>query len=95
MSYSLLYHTKVKDDVEKIDKTTKKRISRAITTKLITEPYRFGKPLQYSLKGARTLRVGDFRVIYQIQDEEILVLAIVHRRDNYENLTERITWKTR
>jgi mRNA-degrading endonuclease RelE of RelBE toxin-antitoxin system len=46
----------------------------------------FGKPLRYSLKGARRLRVGDYRVIYTIEpDEVVLIVTIGDRRDVYES----------
>lgn len=46
----------------------------------------FGKPLRYSLKGARRLRVGDYRVIYTIEPSDvILIVKIGHRREVYEN----------
>jgi len=61
-------------------------IRKAIEKKLGTNPIEFGKPLQYSLKGLRRLRVGDYRVIFQIhQDHQfVLIVKIGHRREVYE-----------
>jgi mRNA interferase RelE/StbE len=52
-----------------------------------------GKPLQLALKGLRSWRTGDFRIVYRIvQDRlEILVVALGHRREVYERLRDR--WK--
>ena len=44
-------------------------IEEAIETKLTEDPVSFGKPLRYSLKGSRRLRVGDYRVIYVIRKD--------------------------
>ena len=45
----------------------------------------FGKPLRYSLKGARSLRAGDYRVVFAIErDDVVLIVKIGHRRDVYE-----------
>ena len=41
-------------------------------------PFELGKPLGYSLRGARRLRVGDYRVIYRIEPPDVvLVVKIV------------------
>lgn len=47
----------------------------------------FGKPLQYSLKGLRRLRVEDYRIIYQINIETkiVLVVKIGHRKEVYKD----------
>ena len=45
----------------------------------------FGKPLRYSLKGLRRLRVGDWRVIYGIEGTVVQVVKIGNRRDVYED----------
>jgi len=49
-------------------------------------PEYFGKPLTGNLKGLWSYRVGDFRIIYEIQDDKCLVFVITigHRRDVYD-----------
>ncbi len=49
-------------------------------------PEYFGKPLNGNLKGLWSYRVGDFRIIYKIQDDKCLVFVITigHRRDVYD-----------
>lgn len=60
-----------------------KRILAAID-ELKTQPT-LGKKLSGQLKGSRSLRVGDYRVIYIIIEHHILIqiLAIGHRREIY------------
>lgn len=43
------------------------------------------KPLRGPLKGRYRYRLGDYRVVYRIDDENVLVvvLVIVHRSDAY------------
>ena len=50
------------------------------------EPEHFGKPLTGSLKGLWSYRIGDFRVIYQIQKENsiVFIITIGHRRCVYD-----------
>jgi len=74
------------DDIPALPKSAQRRIRRAIEQKLATHPFELGKPLRYSLRGARRLRVGDYRVIYRIEPPDVvLVLKIGHRREVYED----------
>ena len=43
---------------------------------LETDPEKQGKPLVASLKGNRSLRVGRYRVVYQVQRSRIIVLVV-------------------
>ena len=54
----------ITDDIPKLSKLDKKRIKQAIEERLAQEPMRFGKPLRYSLKGCRRMRVGHYRIIF-------------------------------
>lgn len=75
----------VKDDIPKVSLADRKRIKRAIEERLTRNPIEFGKPLQYSLKGCRRLRVGDYRVIYRIEENHVvLVVKIGHRKEVYD-----------
>ena len=84
--YTIEYLEKVKNDLDDISKSDRAQIRNAIEKKLTQNPIEFGKPLQYSLKGLRRLRVGDYRVIFQIEFHRkvVLVVKIGHRRDIYE-----------
>lgn len=84
--YKIEYLDSVKEDLVSISKTHKEQIRKAIEKKLTTNPIEFGKPLQYSLKGLRRLRVGDYRIIFQIEEKTkiVLVIKIGHRREVYD-----------
>jgi len=45
-----------------------------------------------TLKGLRSWRTGDFRIVYRVVESrvEILVVAIGHRRDVYERLSKSL-----
>jgi mRNA interferase RelE/StbE len=49
------------------------------------DPVSFGKPLRYSLKGYRRLRVSDYRIVYRIEGATVVVIAIKHQKDAYEH----------
>jgi len=66
--------------------SAKKLIKKAIEERLMIDPIGFGKPLRYSLKGHRRLRVADYRVVYRIESKtkSVIIIAIKHRKDVYE-----------
>lgn len=91
MPYQLRYHPDVKDkDLLKINKNIQKRIKAAIEQRLLVAPERYSEPLRRTLKGYRKLRVGDYRIVLKLQDEDILILGICHRKDVYERIEWRI-----
>ncbi|MBW2379537.1 MAG: type II toxin-antitoxin system RelE/ParE family toxin, partial [Deltaproteobacteria bacterium] len=62
MTFRVEYlRTVIADDIPALPKSARRQIRRAIETKLTTHPFELGKPLRYSLRGARRLRVGDYR----------------------------------
>lgn len=66
----------LKDDFKDIELHHQRRIIKAIRERLSTEPEKFGKPLRGDLKGYWKLRVGEYRVIYEILKERVVVYVI-------------------
>jgi len=66
-------------------KPVQKRITSAIYEKLTMAPLEFGKPLRHEWASHRRLRVGDYRVIYKVIEEKVIVfiVEIDHRKDVY------------
>ena len=87
MTYRIEYlRSVVTDDIPALPKSAQRRICSAIEQKLTTHPFELGRPLRYSLRGARRLRVGDYRVIYRIEPPDlVLVVKIGHRREVYQD----------
>lgn len=91
MFYNVIYHPDVlKDDLKHIPANIKDRIRKAIETRLLREPVLSGQPLRQSLKGHRKLRVGDWRIIYRLEDENIIILKIGNRKEVYREVFRRI-----
>ena len=46
-----------------------------------------GTALKGDLRGLRRLRVGNYRVLYEVRDDELVVLVVrvAHRRDAYRS----------
>lgn len=91
MEYTLLYHPDIlKEDLPRIPANARNTLKRAIEERILLNPILFGKPLRKSLKGHRKLRVGDYRIIYRVQGNNIIILKIGHRQDVYNKVTKRI-----
>ena len=74
------------DQFKTLPKAIQKTLGTAMRDRLEVDPVSFGKPLRYSLKGHRRLRVGDYRIVYRINEETkiVLIVAVDHRKDVYE-----------
>lgn len=91
MLYTIVFASfVVKEDVPTLDDSVFARAREAIDTKLKTHPAVFGKPLRYSLRNYRSLRVGDFRIVYKIEHTIVHIAAIIHLRDVYIVMQKRI-----
>ena len=91
MPFEIRYHPYVKDvDLPLIDAKMQRRIKTAIETRLMTAPHHYGEPLRKTLKGYWKLRVGDYRIVFKIMDQEIYILGIIHRKKAYEKIGKRV-----
>jgi mRNA interferase RelE/StbE len=87
-SYTIEYlEIVVQEDIPTLPKSAQSIIKKAIEERLMTDPIGFGKPLRYTLKGHRRLRVSDYRIVYRIESltHKVIVIAIKHRKDIYED----------
>jgi mRNA interferase RelE/StbE len=88
--FTVRYHPQVRDeDIPRLSKDVRQRVRKAIEERLATSPHEYGQPLRKTLKGYWKLRVGDYRVVYRIEKQTVVVLGIRHRKDIYEEIEER------
>ena len=91
LPFELRYHPAVRDtDIPRLNETLKQRIKKAIEERLSIAPQKYGHPLKKTLKGYWKLRVGDYRVIFKINGNEVWILAIINRKDVYTKIFKRI-----
>ena len=74
----------IKNDIPKIPAAYYDTIMRAIHERLSKAPLDFGKPLRHELNGMRSLRVGNWRVGYTVEDGNVIIARIELRRDAYK-----------
>ncbi len=87
MRYSVEYTTQAVNALKKLDSQTRRLILAWIEKNLVgcENPRIHGKGLTSNHSGEWRYRVGDYRLIADIQDERvvILMLHIGHRREIY------------
>ena len=88
MMYKVEFTDKAKKTLKKLDKKVAKLILAWIRKNLegCTDPRQHGKSLTANRSGQWRYRVGDYRLIANIQDDKIviLILEIGHRRNIYK-----------
>jgi mRNA interferase RelE/StbE len=91
MKYSVQYSTMLNTkEFKDFSKSDLRRIKKSIEEKLTTNPEAFGKPLRFSLKGHRSLHVGDYRVIFRIEKTVVKIVVIGQRSTVYENYESKL-----
>lgn len=86
MRFRVIFTSDAEECFFKLPKSIKALIRRAIKDRLQTDPLAYGKPLSYSWRGHRSLRVSSYRIIYRVNQEEVTVIIVRTeiRRDVYE-----------
>lgn len=82
MSYQLLYTQSAQKDIKKLDGVAKKRLKVKLEM-LSTDPIYYSKKLVHSDLGTYRFRVGDYRIIFDLDGKDIVILRVGHRREIY------------
>ena len=82
MTYHLTYTHRAINDIETLDPSTKQRIGKTLL-RYKHAPLTFAEPLKNSQLGSYRFRIGDYRIIFDLIDDQIVVLRVGHRREIY------------
>ena len=80
--YKVLLTDKAVKNLNKLDSNT----SKIIKSKLLEyskEPFNYARKLSKTSIGTYRFRVGDYRIIFDIDKDNIVVLKIGHRKEIY------------
>ena len=83
MTYELVYTKTAFSDIKKLDATSKKRIKNKIE-KFTENPISHAKKLINFSIGEYRWRIGDYRVIFDLDEKNIVILRVKHRRESYK-----------
>jgi mRNA interferase RelE/StbE len=83
--YELVLTPPAQRAIDKLPEPVAVAVIDFLTTALVTNPQRVGKPLRDDLAGIWSARRGTYRVLYRISDDahEVVGLRVEHRRDAY------------
>jgi len=82
LPWEIDYKASVQHDLRRLDLADRLRIIDDLEAALSDDP-RQGELLSGQFKGLRKYRIGDYRVIYSIEKDRVLVLRIGHRSTVY------------
>jgi len=85
MSYSILYTYRAEKDIKKLDPAVKRQIENAIL-KLQINQLEYSEKLTNPKIGTYRFRTGDYRVIFDIEGRDIIILRVGHRRELYKRV---------
>lgn len=86
--WKIEFDADVEKDLKKLGHTAQKRIIKFLKEKIMPacNPRVFGKPLSGDFTGIWRYRVGDYRILAQIMDDNFMVIIIHvgHRKNVYD-----------
>ncbi|MDI6800092.1 MAG: type II toxin-antitoxin system RelE/ParE family toxin [Actinomycetota bacterium] len=82
MAFRLIYTERAVKDIRKLDVVAGRRLKKSLE-KLASCPLENSTKLINHKLGQYRYRVGDYRVIFDLDDEDIVILRVGHRREIY------------
>jgi len=83
LSYRLVYTQRAVKDIDRLDAGIKKRIG-ATLLRFKDNPLQYAERLTDPELGGYRFRIGDYRVIFDIEGNDIVVLSAGHRKEIYK-----------
>jgi mRNA interferase RelE/StbE len=85
VKYNLVYTNRADKDIQKLSPEVKKRIGKTLL-RYKHDPHKYSETLRDPKIGSYRFRIGDYRVIFDIEGNDIVVLRAGHRKDIYKKL---------
>ncbi len=87
MTWTVEWDDRARRELRRLDRPIQKAILQYFRKRIATkeDPRRFGKSLTRELQGLWRYRVGDYRMVCQIEDDRlvVLVVTVAHRKSVY------------
>lgn len=84
MRYRFVYTHRAVKDIQKLEPSIKKRIGESLL-RYEQEPLSYAKKLTDCKLGSYRFRIGDYRVIFDLEGDQIVVLRVGHRSRIYKS----------
>jgi mRNA interferase RelE/StbE len=82
--FRLVYKRQAFEDIQGLTPQVQRRLKKKLDFFIAQEdPLQFAQPLTKPADAQYRFRVGDFRVLFDVDGSDIIVLHVQHRRDVY------------
>ena len=82
MKYELLYTKRAARDISRLDQVAKERLRKTLE-RYAQSPFDYAKKMVDPALGTYRFRIGEYRVIFDVESNKIVVLRVGHRREIY------------
>ena len=82
MTYRLTYTQRAIRDIDALDPAVKQRIGKALL-RYEQAPLKYAEILKHSELGSYRFRIGDYRIVFDLEGDKVVVLRAGHRREIY------------
>jgi len=82
VKYKLIYTFRADRDIRRLEPGIKKRLEK-ILRKYEENPLKYAEKLTDSQLGTYRFRIGDYRVVFDLEKEKIIILRVGHRGEIY------------
>ena len=82
MPYTLLYTKTAANNIKKLDNVAKRRLKKKLE-EYAKDPLSYAKKLTDSKIGTYRWRIGNYRVVFDLNGQNIIILLVGHRREIY------------
>jgi mRNA interferase RelE/StbE len=83
--YSLVYTHRAIKDIQRLEGNAKRRIGKTLL-RYSEDPLRHAEKLTETKLGTYRFRIGQYRVVFDLNGNDIVVLRVGHRKDIYRKL---------
>ncbi len=83
MRYRLVYTERADRDIQALIPKIKERLGKALL-RYEEDPLRHAEKLTHPKLGSYRFRIGDYRVVFDLAGDEIVILRVGHRKEIYK-----------
>jgi len=82
VKFNLVYTQRAVRDIRKLEPSVRLRIGKTLF-RFQEDPLKYAERITDAKLGSYPFRIGDYRVIFDLEDVDIVILRVGHRRDIY------------
>lgn len=80
--YEIIITKRAAKDLESLEADTRRRIGRKLK-EYANNPLIHSRKISHTESGGYRFRIGDYRIIFDLENDKIVILRIGHRKEIY------------